>query len=721
MAEVGPGARFVSKRNKLWQRVLIGALCLLLAVLATGVTASLPARAAGVLKLPWAAGGWNVTQGQHSTRAWDFQPPGAGSHNDEVLAVAAGTARITCTDSQGQAIVSLDTDSGTFRYVHLQTSAVQAAGVTTGGVGVAQGQVLGRLHPSPPGSDSGCGYAVPAGASHLHLQMPVVPITIDGVTFSASGPNGIVRLTSTNTRVGAGTVSEGQFVSHGGHVYRVAGGAALYVSSWDVFGGGKPTTALSDAQFSGLRPYPADGTFVNGMSTGRVFRFAGGAPQYVSTWDTFGGAQPTIGVDDFTLDRPDGGSPLNHVRRYPVDGSFVTNAADGRVYRIAGGAPLYVSSWSNIGGQQPSTVLDPWEFQNYQHLRAVPVDGFIRGLPSGRVFRVVASGHPYYVGSWDPFGGQQPFLDVDDWAIDNCDHLNCSPFGFLDAATGAAGALTVTGWAFDPNAYGTAATIHLYVGGPAGDANAQGFDLGPANQVRTDVAKAYPGTGNNHGFNKAVVTTKRGSQKVYLYALNVGGTHGDNALIGSATVTINATAALTATPTPTIRGTVKVGRALTASVGSWQPSPVTLGYQWLKNGSPVSGATKASYTLTPADLGATMSVRVIGSKSGYTPTAKTSASTVKVSVGALTAATPKIGGTPKVGRTLTAKPGIWKPAGASLTYKWYRGSKAISGATRSTYILIKADKGKKIRVKVTGTLAGYAAASKTSKSTSKIK
>jgi hypothetical protein len=172
-------------------------------VVALGSVVILPlssADAAEGLKLPWAGGvSWNVTQGMHTTRSWDFQPPGAGSHNDQVLAVAAGTARVTCSDGANQAIVSLATAYGTFRYAHLQTSASSAVGITAVGVQVQQGQVIGRLHPSPPGSDSGCGYAIPAGASHLHLEFPTVPLSMDGVTFSATGPSS-GSYVSTNTQ-----------------------------------------------------------------------------------------------------------------------------------------------------------------------------------------------------------------------------------------------------------------------------------------------------------------------------------------------------------------------------------------------------------------------------------------------------------------------------------------------------------------------------------------
>jgi len=523
--------------------------------------------------------------------------------------------------------------------------------------------------------------------------------------------------------LGASVVGEGSFVVYAGNVYRIAGGAPIYVSSWDRFGGGQPTTDLSDAQFNSLRAYPADGTFVNGLPSGRVFRFAGGAPEYVSTWDSFGGSQPTIAVDDYALDNPDGASPVNHIRRYPADGTFISNTADGRVYRVAGGAPLYVSSWDNIGGAQPTTSLDPYEFSTYQHLRSTPADMFLRGLPSGRIFRIVASGHPYYVESWDPYGGSQPFLDVDDWAIDNCDHLACDAFGNLDQVTGGVGAVKVSGWAIDPNARTTATTIHVYVGGPAGGSVAQGFDIGAAATSRSDVAAVFPGTGTNHGYSKTITTSKRGTQTVYVYALNVAGTPGNNTLLGSKTVSISAPpSAFAAAPTPQISGAVRVGSTLTAKPGSWLPAPVSLAYQWLRNGAAISGATKAAYPVTSADLGSVISVRVTGSKSGYASLSRTSAVTSKV-LPALTlssSSTPLISGKAKVGYTLTAKPGSWQPAPVGLAFQWLRNGAAISGATNATYSLTATDLGTIISVKVTGSKAGYAALAKTSLATGKV-
>lgn len=180
-------------------------------------------------------------------------------------------------------------------------------------------------------------------------------------------------------------------------------------------------------------------------------------------------------------------------------------------------------------------------------------------------------------------------------------------------------------------------------------------------------------------------------------------------------------AKLTATPTPKISGTAKVGRKLTAKPGTWKPSGVAVSYQWYRNGQPITGAVGRSYELAGADKGTKITVRTTGAKSGYTPVTKTSKATKKVAAGTLTKGTPKISGVTRVGSVLTAKPGAWKPTPVTLAYQWYRSGKKISGATALTYTLTAADKGKKITVKVTGTKLGYTTASKTSKKTAAVK
>jgi hypothetical protein len=89
---------------------------------------------------------------------------------------------------------------------------------------------------------------------------------------------------------------------------------------------------------------------------GPVYRIAGGAPLYLSTWDAVGGPQPSVGVDQWDVEHTVDGRA--HLREFPADGTFINTGHDGPVYRIAGGAPLYLSTWAAVGGPQPAIVVD---------------------------------------------------------------------------------------------------------------------------------------------------------------------------------------------------------------------------------------------------------------------------------------------------------------------------------------------------------------------------
>lgn len=167
--------------------------------------------------------------------------------------------------------------------------------------------------------------------------------------------------------------------------------------------------------------------------------------------------------------------------------------------------------------------------------------------------------------------------------------------------------------------------------------------------------------------------------------------------------------------TPTASGTAKVGQKLTAKAGTWGPAPVALSYQWLRDGKAITGATKSIYTLTAADRGHKVGVRVTGTKSGFTTVSRTSA-TKTVAAGTLTTKTVTVSGSVKVGQKLTAKTGTWGPAPVKLSYQWLRDGKAIKGATKSTHTLTASDRGHRVSVRITGTKTGYTSVSKTSTS-----
>lgn len=169
---------------------------------------------------------------------------------------------------------------------------------------------------------------------------------------------------------------------------------------------------------------------------------------------------------------------------------------------------------------------------------------------------------------------------------------------------------------------------------------------------------------------------------------------------------------------PKVSGTAKVGQTLTVNPGDWGPGAVSLSYQWYRGTTPISGATAAEYAVQPADAGLTLAAGVTGTRAGYTVTSRTSAATGKVARLTFSATpVPKVSGTAKVGKTLTAKVAAWKPAPSALSYQWYRESTAIKGATKTTYKLTKSDKGKRITVVVTGAKEGYTSVSERSAKT----
>ena len=74
------------------------------------------------------------------------------------------------------------------------------------------------------------------------------------------------------------------------------------------------------------------------------------------------------------------------------------------------------------------------------------------------------------------------------------------------------------------------------------------------------------------------------------------------------------------TSAPTISGKAINGRTLTVSNGTWTGTdPITYTYEWLRcdmNCAPIAGATASSYTLTAADVNATVQALVIAMNDG---------------------------------------------------------------------------------------------------------
>ena len=74
------------------------------------------------------------------------------------------------------------------------------------------------------------------------------------------------------------------------------------------------------------------------------------------------------------------------------------------------------------------------------------------------------------------------------------------------------------------------------------------------------------------------------------------------------------------TALPTISGTPTVGQTLTAANGTWTGSPTSYTYQWLRDGTAISGATAQTYALVADDATTSISVTVTAHNAfGATP------------------------------------------------------------------------------------------------------
>lgn len=77
---------------------------------------------------------------------------------------------------------------------------------------------------------------------------------------------------------------------------------------------------------------------------------------------------------------------------------------------------------------------------------------------------------------------------------------------------------------------------------------------------------------------------------------------------------------------------------------------------------------------------------------------------------------PKLSGSPQAGKLLTVLAGKWAPSGVVLSYEWLSNGVSINGANSAKYTVKVGDRGKKLSVRVTGTLQDGSSASKLSKS-----
>ena len=172
-----------------------------------------------------------------------------------------------------------------------------------------------------------------------------------------------------------------------------------------------------------------------------------------------------------------------------------------------------------------------------------------------------------------------------------------------------------------------------------------------------------------------------------------------------------------ATGAPTASGTAQAGETLTADTSGITDEDgltnVSYSYQWVADDTNIDGATNSAYTLTDADEGKTIKVKVSFTDDANNQETLTSAATEAVAAKPNTPATgaPTINGTAQVGETPTMNTSSIADAdgltNVSYNYQWIRNDNGadtnIARETASTYTLVTADQGKTIRVEVSFT------------------
>ena len=167
---------------------------------------------------------------------------------------------------------------------------------------------------------------------------------------------------------------------------------------------------------------------------------------------------------------------------------------------------------------------------------------------------------------------------------------------------------------------------------------------------------------------------------------------------------------------PEVSGKPALGETLSCSTGTWSgTAPISYAYKWLRNGSPIGGATQSTYTVVELDQGRSLACEVTASNAAGSR-GQQSWNSVSVPASPPELLTPPqvLGIAPaQVGESLTCLPGTWRGSPPpTFTYQWLREGTNIAGASSATYTVRTEDQLRALscRVKATNS-AGSAEAS----------
>lgn len=186
---------------------------------------------------------------------------------------------------------------------------------------------------------------------------------------------------------------------------------------------------------SGGGGLPGNASYVQVSGSSQIYEIAGGAPLYVSNWADVGGSHPYTVISQQQFDALNG---------TPANGTFIRDAGSGGIWEVAGGAPLYVSSCATLGGCSGAVNIDLWDVENagnpLSHLNQRPSNGTFLRDPAGYTIWEVAGGAPLALSSCANLGGCSGAVNIDPYTVSHLDHLNGRPSNgtlIRDPASGA--------------------------------------------------------------------------------------------------------------------------------------------------------------------------------------------------------------------------------------------------------------------------------------------
>jgi surface antigen len=172
---------------------------------------------------------------------------------------------------------------------------------------------------------------------------------------------------------------------------------------------------------------------------------------------------------------------------------------------------------------------------------------------------------------------------------------------------------------------------------------------------------------------------------------------------------------------PMISGEARVNATLTATTGAWNPTPDTLTYQWLADGTPIAGADQSALQMDPTMVGKVVTAAVTARREGYVDVTAETEPTKPVAPGVFNLErAPTVTGTAAPGETLSLVPAVVTPQG-TLSVQWLRGGVPVPGATGSTYLLRPVDLGSRISARIDVTRPGYTQLSARTEATARVR